>query len=161
MLSFKHSKGWFSCRAVGVIIDRQRLLMHNDESDGFWALPGGRIEFGESAAVTLRRELKEELGVTAEVGRLLWVVENFFTYRGTGFHEISFYFLVSLPVDCSIKAHHEPFYGDENGVPIIFEWHPIDELESTNLHPSFLRKAVAQLPQETQYIVHRDERSEG
>lgn len=31
MLSFKHSKGRFSCRAVGIIIDRQRLLIHRAE----------------------------------------------------------------------------------------------------------------------------------
>ena len=157
MLSFHHSKGRFSCRAVGVMIDRERLLMHRDVRDDFWALPGGRIEFGEPASATLKRELEEELGVTAEVGRLLWVVENFFTFRGTEFHEISFYFYVSLPEDAHIKAHTEPFEGDENGDPIIFEWHPIDDLESSALHPSFLRKAVSQLPQETQYITHRDE----
>jgi 8-oxo-dGTP pyrophosphatase MutT (NUDIX family) len=145
---------------VGVIIDRERLLMHRDVRDDFWALPGGRIEFGESAGATLARELEEELGVTAEVGRLLWVVENFFTFRGVEFHEISFYFHVSLPEDSMVKAHSEPFEGDENGVPLVFEWYRIDELESTALHPSFLRKAVAQLPQETQYVVHRDESKE-
>ncbi|MCA1557900.1 MAG: NUDIX hydrolase [Acidobacteria bacterium] len=157
MLSFEHSRGQFSCRAAGVIIDRERLLMHRDERDDFWALPGGRIEFGESASVTLARELDEELGVMAEVGRLLWVVENFFTFRGMKFHEISFYFHVSLPEDSPVRVHNEPFPGDENGLPIIFEWYPIDKLESVALHPSFLRKAVSQLPLETQYIVHRDE----
>ena len=156
MLSFKHSKGRFTCRAVGVIIDRQRVLIHRDERYDFWALPGGRIEFGESAGDTLARELFEELGVTAEAGRLIWVVENFFTYEGEQFHEISFYFDVSLADDSPLRTYDEPFSGEDDGVPLIFEWHPIDRLEDVALYPAFLRKMIARMPQDTQHIVNRD-----
>ncbi|HEY0320331.1 MAG TPA: NUDIX hydrolase [Pyrinomonadaceae bacterium] len=157
MLTFKHSKGRFSCRAVGVIIDRQRLLIHHDERDDFWALPGGRVEFGESARDALAREMSEELSVTAEVGRLIWVVENFFTYRDEQFHEISFYFDVSLPDDAPLKSQNEPFAAEDDGVPLIFEWYPIERLEDVVLYPTFLRKAIACMPPDTQYIVHRDD----
>lgn len=160
MLSFKHSKGRFSCRAVGVITDAKRLLIHHDEGDDFWALPGGRIEFGEHASAALARELSEELDVHAEVGRLIWVVENFFTYKGEACHEIAFYFHVSLPEDSALRNYDKPFAGEDNGVPLIFEWHPIAALEGLELYPTFLRKAIAHMPQDTQYIVHRDDRKE-
>ncbi len=157
MLTFKHSLGRFNCRTVGVVIDRQRLLIHRAEDENFWTLPGGRVEFGEPANLALARELAEELDVSVEVGRLVWVVENFFSYRDEPYHEIAFYFHVSLPDDSHLKDRNEPFVGDENGLPLIFHWHPLEDLRNLALYPSFLREAIREMPHATQYIVHRDE----
>lgn len=41
---------------------------------GFWELPGGKVEPDEKPAAALERELSEELGVIAEVGRRLHVL---------------------------------------------------------------------------------------
>lgn len=39
---------------------------------GRWEFPGGKREPGEGDAAALRRELREELGIEVEVGRLVW-----------------------------------------------------------------------------------------
>ncbi len=52
---------------------------------------------GETSAETLQREMVEELGVAVEVGRLLWVVENFFDFEKRHWHELGFYYLMTVP----------------------------------------------------------------
>ena len=52
------------------------LLMRRAPSEplaGEWEYPGGKFEHGEDGSVCLHRELKEELGVDAQIGNLVTV----------------------------------------------------------------------------------------
>ncbi|TPG75746.1 NUDIX hydrolase [Pseudomonas arsenicoxydans] len=49
---------------------------------------GGGIEFGETSAQAIEREVQEELGLAITDVRLLGTLENIFTYAGTPGHEI-------------------------------------------------------------------------
>lgn len=49
---------------------------------GEWSLPGGRVEWGESAQACALRELREETGVEAELLGLLDVVDGRFEGAG-------------------------------------------------------------------------------
>jgi 8-oxo-dGTP diphosphatase len=68
---------------VGAIIvdDQGRLfcalrgpLAKNER--GKWEFPGGAVEFGETLANALRREMLEEYGIRIEVGQLLDVIDH-------------------------------------------------------------------------------------
>jgi ADP-ribose pyrophosphatase YjhB (NUDIX family) len=43
--------------------------------EGLWSVPGGRLEFGETLAQAVAREVREETGLIAEVGPLVCVIE--------------------------------------------------------------------------------------
>ncbi|HYW51672.1 MAG TPA: NUDIX domain-containing protein [Gemmatimonadaceae bacterium] len=67
---------------VGVIVVRdERVLIgrrRGAHGAGTWALPGGNLEFGESAEECARRELLEEAGMTLQAVRpAAFTVDNF------------------------------------------------------------------------------------
>jgi ADP-ribose pyrophosphatase YjhB (NUDIX family) len=79
--------------------DRILVELGRDEfkDETFFRLLGGTVEFGETGREAVRRELREELGADAEVGRLLATIENLFTYEGEAAHELC------LVYECSLR----------------------------------------------------------
>jgi ADP-ribose pyrophosphatase YjhB (NUDIX family) len=155
MITFDRDNIRFTNRIVGIAYDGDRVLLHRAASDDFWAMPGGRAELLETAAETLRREMREEINEDVEVERLVWIAENFFEYGPRSFHEIGFYFLMHLPAD-SPRRDQPTFLGHEGDMPVYFEWHPVAALENLVLYPAFLRTGLKNLPASTVHIVHRD-----
>jgi 8-oxo-dGTP diphosphatase len=54
-----------------------------------WEFPGGKIEAGESSADALARELNEELGITAVIGRRVARIRH--KYRNGGAIDLQFF----------------------------------------------------------------------
>jgi ADP-ribose pyrophosphatase YjhB (NUDIX family) len=54
---------------------RLLLVRQGHGGDTYWVLPGGGVEFGETIEKAVEREIREELGVGVEVGRLLAIGE--------------------------------------------------------------------------------------
>ena len=65
------------------LVTRRQAGVH---LEGYWEFPGGKCEAGESLALCLARELREELAVDALVGEELFAVTHQYTDRSVELH---------------------------------------------------------------------------
>lgn len=77
---------------AAIIIDKQRVFLAQrpagDPLAGKWEFPGGKIEPGETPEQCLARELHEEFGIHATVGRFF--CESRFAYPKGVIHLLAF-----------------------------------------------------------------------
>lgn len=71
--------------------------------EGLWEFPGGKCEEGETVEACVRRELREELGVDAEVGPRLVQVSHAYDERTV---ELHFF-------ECRLSSAPRPQQGQE------------------------------------------------
>jgi ADP-ribose pyrophosphatase len=163
MITFRKTSYRFTYRIGGIALHNDRVLCQKstiNASDIYWFLPGGRAELGESSAETLRREMLEELGETVQVGRLLYVIENFFVGHEEQHHEVGFYFEIAFPDSSYLYQDNVTSFvrPEEDHLPLLFDWLPLTELAQTQaLRPLFFNAALQKLPATTQHIMLLDD----
>src|SRR3569623_168367 len=96
MVNFPVGDRLFNYRAAAIIVRDAHVLICHEDNDDYIMLPGGRVELGEARDVALEREVAEEVQAPAEIGRLNYTVENFFTLDGLTVHELGAFFAVEL-----------------------------------------------------------------
>jgi ADP-ribose pyrophosphatase YjhB (NUDIX family) len=167
MINYERDGMRFNYRVAAICRHDDHVLIQRAVTDELWAMPGGRCELGEPSDVTIRRELAEEIGVVATIGRLLFVVESFFTLNGEDRHELCFYYDVSFPANHPLYDRTHAHRGiaaaetdEQEDVALIFRWFPVEELVDVPLYPTFLRTALRNVGAETRHVVHWDEQKE-
>lgn len=146
-LSFINENGKFNYKVCAIIIHDKKILAIRDCAP-YYYLPGGRVQFGETAEIALIRELYEELGVQAKIIRPLWLNQAFF-YEDVDkirFHELCIYFLTD--VSKSIICEKDSFVLMEGDKKRYFKWIEFDELKNEYFYPIFLKTAIYDLPTE-------------
>ncbi len=110
---------------AAVIIENGRLFAtqrgYGDFKD-YWEFPGGKIEPGETPEEALRREIREELDSTVEVGALLTTVE----YDYPQFHLILHCFRCRVAEGSLTLKEHEAALWIELARLRELDWLPAD-----------------------------------
>jgi mutator protein MutT len=87
---------------------------------GHWEFPGGKCEPGESLADCMRRELREELGVDAEVGDEVFQVSHDYDDRRVELHFMR----------CVVNGTPQPLLGQD------IRWAERADLEAIKFPPA-------------------------
>jgi len=156
MISFDIDDYRYNLRAAAIILDGDKVLLHQIEGDAFWCVPGGRVDAGEAAEMTVVREMREELSEQVICERLLWTVENFFEYHGHKHHELGLYFLTRLVPNSRLLSTPGPYWGNEGNLQLTFAWFKRTELHALDIRPSFLAQALAEQVLQMQHVVHHE-----
>ncbi|RKN84004.1 NUDIX domain-containing protein [Paenibacillus ginsengarvi] len=81
------SKPLLRAEAIIVRRDGAAVLVQCDRDETFYRFPGGSVEFGETAAEAINRELIEEFELRADIGPLACLNESITQYDGKQRHD--------------------------------------------------------------------------
>jgi 8-oxo-dGTP pyrophosphatase MutT (NUDIX family) len=154
MICFDAGEMRFNYRVAGIALRDSQVLLNRLEDQEFWFLPGGRVEMGEPSVVALQREILEELQEEAQVGRLLWINENFFGGdKRKQYHELGLYYAINFAPESPVYRATGPFLASDGHTRLVFQWFPLESLDKVRLYPPFLVKGLRNLPGQTVHLL--------
>jgi len=130
-------------RAIIADDSRKKILFCVPKDREYFYLPGGHVEFGETAGEALKRELLEETGIQTNIDSYLFAgaSEEVFTQKGEKHHEVNLYFIVP---DVTPEKHNVSSKEDH----IHFVWLSLSELENFPVLPDSVRQMCTRFKNE-------------
>lgn len=125
-----------------VFLRDNKILLCKQKTEDYYFLPGGHVEFGESAGESVVREIREELGAEAGEVSFIGAVENIFSDlffealakgdEGGKHHELNLVFSAKLDKEDagSLEDHLE------------FAWVETSSLENQTIYPITLKNSL-------------------
>ncbi|MGW0030267.1 NUDIX hydrolase [Streptomyces sp. NPDC003314] len=118
-----------------VVDDEGRILLQRRTDNGMWALPGGKMELGESIGECAARETLEETGITVEITGIVGTYTNpghVFAYDDGEVRQEFSVCLLARPTSGTLRTSDESFE---------VAWFTLDEVDGLPMVPS-IRKRI-------------------
>ncbi len=97
---------------LGVVVNSKGEVLFikqkNGPYAGNWLLPGGGVEYGETALNAAKREVMEETGVKVDDGKFIATYEMIGEWKAGKYHilMVTFLFKSDLPIPLNFKGHN-------------------------------------------------------
>ncbi|MBU3621262.1 NUDIX domain-containing protein [Polynucleobacter sp. CS-Odin-A6] len=103
--------------AAGILLDAEGRYLLGQRPEGkpyagYWEVPGGKIESGESVFAALKRELREELGIEIESSEELVVLEHDYPHAYVRLHVSIIRQWNGVPMGCEGQLLSWQLLGD-------------------------------------------------
>lgn len=143
-IRMKNDDYYFKFRSAGIIIKDGKVLIVEMDNNGYYCLPGGYVEIGETTEDAIKREFFEEFRKEVKINKYLGMVENYFVTRSLRrMHEVSCYYLLEF-VDNNYVPEDVSLIENDNDhiVRLDFKWVTISEIDNYVLKPNFLKELL-------------------
>lgn len=127
----------YSVKAIIIKDDKFLVEQVNQGRGVFYKLPGGGHRFGETIHQALHRELKEELGIDAQIGALLFIRDYIAKNHDMEFDDANFQ-QTELIFLCKVKDFSALGQGMEPDKNQVIMWKTAEELEQIKFFPKKL-----------------------
>ena len=84
--------------------DLGEILLERRSDNGFWGMPGGVVEIGESVEHAIVREVMEETGLEVGVTRLVGIYSDPKHYTIQGYPDGSLFHNVTMAFECELRG---------------------------------------------------------
>ena len=104
--------------AAGILLDGENRYLLGQRPEGkpyagYWEVPGGKVEKGETIFQALQRELQEELGINIQSSEELTVLEHDYPHAYVRLHVSIIRKWTGIPKGCEGQALSWQLLGDE------------------------------------------------
>lgn len=135
-ISYYNEEIKFNFRVSIVAYKDNKILLQKCDKDPYYSLIGGRVSLGESTMTAIKREILEEIGILVDDKELVLIdiIENFFTYNQTYYHELLFIY----------RLNNEQLYKMDNFKTLdkdesINKWIDIKDIEKLDIRPNIIK----------------------